>query len=834
MAGRWFRSPKPMEFKECLLDAPEGSHKLEAREAYEVWNIRGGFEKAWKLGLLQVAIRMPIMLIRDDIDFKLQHWIGLHLVIPIVLAIGVLCYNARKMSTNYLIGLQLFAYAVVQIASVAFCMTMKTEIMKHRSFLCVVMFSQICQTFHIYVSPRVYWMAVVPWNTLIFLGFHWLVGFTQPLMFHQAFAQAVLSGYMYYTNDVSKRELFDAKVSVEREKALQEQERRRADSLNSAFRGMLDSVFDASCVCDESGLICSSTPQMDQVLLGSGGAAGGQALSAMELTEFAAGALERRRALQFLADVAQGHHVARRMQLTVVRRDGSGAERPTELQVSGIAMPSSGAGDSARVFVGVQLCGDVAPYEVSDASTSGSGPNLSECQNQKAMSQEPSDELASASQADGDLPGKQSSFHWGTPDDLISLPSCLSAVGGRSRCSAPPILGLSGRAAAAAWRAVKAGQCGSGGADCLPPNAVVRVEGRSVPMPLDSVQVGQKVLCYDELSRGLKYAEVAEKEKHAAKLEDWVVVTLEDGTEMQMTADHPVFPQVTSAAGGSVEIGRTLRAGDLTAEHSLGVLRLVATKVKDVRPLADLKADGRQTEERISVSMHQPERHSLFVSGAADTSRSMAVASSSLAVGGEMESRRYLLKNTFLAEEETPRAQRRTSSAPPRLRRASRDAPTPLWLSDQRTSLASERASERSFRSRVSQASVCASSLVSVFSQESAGDRVVLIGSGVADRNQVGHHYDETVKVSEVIQAKRMGLSSVGGLGHGGKWCSPCLMQHWHQEGKGKSEEPCKYGMLCSRCHECHTDADIKELKQIRRRMARAAQAVPTYKIAGA
>lgn len=41
-----------------------------------------------------------------------------------------------------------------------------------------------------------------------------------------------------------------------------------AEAQRATFRGMLDTVFDASCVCSLDGGILSSTPQMDTVLLG--------------------------------------------------------------------------------------------------------------------------------------------------------------------------------------------------------------------------------------------------------------------------------------------------------------------------------------------------------------------------------------------------------------------------------------------------------------------------------------------------------------------------------------------------------------------------------------
>merc|ERR1711907_669137 len=97
-------------------------------------------------------------------------------------------------------------------------------------------------------------------------------------------------------------------------------------------------------------------------------------------------------------------------------------------------------------------------------------------------------------------------------------------------------------------------ECNSG--DCLPPHALVWAEGKSFPTKVCDVVAGERVLCHDELSGGIKYAEVVSASTAEAVASDWVVVTLEDGTALEMTTEHPVFPGLVGGDG----VGHAVRA----------------------------------------------------------------------------------------------------------------------------------------------------------------------------------------------------------------------------------------------------------------------------------
>merc|ERR1712151_1207826 len=81
------------------------------------------------------------------------------------------------------------------------------------------------------------------------------------------------------------------------------------------------------------------------------------------------------------------------------------------------------------------------------------------------------------------------------------------------------------------------------------------------------------------------------------------------------------------------------------------------------------------------------------------------------------------------------------------------------------------------------------------------------------------------LKLSLALAAKRQGLSSIGGLGHAAGSCCPCLMDSWHRSGKS-AREPCKWGLMCIRCHEDHDPREVAIFRRQRRREARRLRVV--------
>jgi hypothetical protein len=120
-------------------------------------------------------------------------------------------------------------------------------------------------------------------------------------------------------------------------------------------------------------------------------------------------------------------------------------------------------------------------------------------------------------------------------------------------------------------------ECGEGcDQDCLPADAVTWVLNQSLPRPLSSLVPGQQVLCYDQAGGGMRYVEVTSV-KQQDSVTEWVELRLEDGTELDMTADHPVHQL---DRGPTVE-PYAVRAAELQAGvDTVMVLKMVPIRVE--------------------------------------------------------------------------------------------------------------------------------------------------------------------------------------------------------------------------------------------------------------
>lgn len=81
----------------------------------------------------------------------------------------------------------------------------------------------------------------------------------------------------------------------------------------------------------------------------------------------------------------------------------------------------------------------------------------------------------------------------------------------------------------------------------------------------------------------------------------------------------------------------------------------------------------------------------------------------------------------------------------------------------------------------------------------------------------------DAVRLSSVLACKSQALASVGAQAHGAGRCVPCLMQvRWNTRRCGA---PCRFGILCNRCHEPHTMDELEraqaQMRKQRRRGSR-------------
>mmetsp|Transcript_61200 Transcript_61200/g.154505 ORF Transcript_61200/g.154505 Transcript_61200/m.154505 type:complete len:878 (+) Transcript_61200:69-2702(+) len=701
----------------------------------------------------------------------------------------------------------------------------------------------------IHVPRPLYLGLLVPLNACALFFHYRSMGSSTLAAFSQCALQALAVAAVWLARERAESELYHSSLASERDRLAGIGRRLWAEAQQASFQGMLDSVFDASCLCNGNGEIVSSTPQMDDLLLGSSRKSNTEnpgSLVGQRLQSFARGNAEEVRIESFISEAARSS-MARRIHLALQRREPSAAgatgehRRVLEVTASGIAAPAApesmvaaptlaATKAGALVYIGFTVApGTEMVIEDLGEESHLENPTLDDVK--KAVCSQPRSEIGAPETIAAPLPthaleGSSIAREDRTHDGGNSP---AAARDGRwqqapSLCSAPPILESASLPLPVVPLPVHCN--GPDGSDCLPATSAVRVEGRGAPLTADAVELGQRVLCYDHLSGGLKYVEVVEASVHHDNVEpDLVEVILEDGTEMQMTCDHPVFAQDVSLAGsrgGIPKSERPVRAVDLEPKkHQLLVLKVSPLAVRTVRRPPSLP-EGEVPPTVVSISVRQPQRHSLLVAPSIGDMelQSVAVASASLATAAEMLPHEVRLKNTFLelSEEfaEASDSEEVLENAEPtaplmfrRRYRRSRSEP-PLHLD-----LPCSKSSDRTTRSSVSTlVSSCggssAASYVSSKASAHSGESgtIVVVGKGIEDRRVRGWTCSASTRLSPVMRAKELGLKSLGSLGHEGGWCYPCLMECWHN-----SDRPCKFGIACSRCHEPHSRRQFKKAR---------------------
>jgi len=678
----------------------------------------------------------------------------------------------------------------------------------------------------LHVSRQLHFPIVLPLQVWAIWAYQEGLGHTLATRFLTAVSVACFAGYSYWRADNAAEELFCARRVCERASVASEAERRRGELWQNAFSGMLDSLFDARCVCRADTVLRSSSPHLDELL--------GQSLLGQSFLAVAADEVERGRARAFLADLVASQS-PQRIHLSLARRAADGRAAGTvDVVVSGIAVPDFAAQASDGVVLlvlGLQVVQAVEPLPLDAGEPASVWSAAQEAASVKAL----------APVAEG---GDEHGSSVGDGEESLAAPSWRSA---------PAVF------FPAPSRVASAGPCGGTGGDCLPDNATVWVEGQPLPAKAGDVASGQRVLCFDHLGGGLKYVDVEEAATHDASMSKWVEVALEDGTVVQTTVDHPVYlhRQAGAALGpGGSPSHLCVPAGELLPGlHSLEVFRLVPMPVREVR---HLEASAIATEpalpaSRVSLSVRQPERHSLFVAGAkvganfgVGGSAGVAVASACLAgvaVADDGRKRResasYHVSRTFVHVEDDDEEgsqgasgfrRRRSSSLTHRRAprstaggRYSRLLTTPV--ADGSSGNRPAEAEARGELSNVLASSVSGSSYNgSSAASFAAGDDSdsVAVGTALTQRSTVGSGAGtlcNSVVLSSMMRARQQGLTSIGALAHHDHQCFPCLIQSRHQHGNGL---PCKFGALCGRCHEDHGGKHHAILRSIKRSGHRA------------
>mmetsp|Transcript_27026 Transcript_27026/g.62436 ORF Transcript_27026/g.62436 Transcript_27026/m.62436 type:complete len:777 (-) Transcript_27026:191-2521(-) len=331
--------------------------------------------------------------------------------------------------------------------------------------------------------------------------------------------------------------------------------------------------------------------------------------------------------------------------------------------------------------------------------------------------------------------------------------------------------------------------------ECLPPDAVVWVEGQAMPRPTCTVCAGDRVLCYDSLSLVPKFVEVLACDTIVGEAA-WVVVKLADGTSVTLTADHPTQPQRPLE---DLPLSNHVPAVDLRAgSDRLMVLKIQPVAVKSVLPVQH-HTDGASVHRRVALTLQQPERHEVFVAPCGGVPgqdmATIAVGSADIAApprkGGAAGDKALgiTVKRTFIDVEDGSSSNGgRCSSCPPRL--GVRSAPTRPGVTWAPSTKDGTAAHPLVRLRRVGSES----DVTSISSRQSSAptdvDVLVAVTSGAG-----------AATVGEMLQVRRGGFPSRGSCGHELGTCQVCLFENRHQHGDGP---PCFKGALCDHCHLPH------------------------------
>jgi hypothetical protein len=334
------------------------------------------------------------------------------------------------------------------------------------------------------------------------------------------------------------------------------------------------------------------------------------------------------------------------------------------------------------------------------------------------------------------------------------------------------------------------------------------VEDCKLPQTLSSLQPDQRILCYDNLAKTLTYAPVVKVE--GSKNADWVQVTLEDGSVLNMTKDHPVAAQTARNLRNGALMSNQLciHAAELQPqENCLMMLKIVWTPISSVKHFTGPKGDSENTsasdldKEWITLTVKQPERHEIFVTqgdknGLAAMPTGFAVGSADrfTSCGGEQP-----IRNTFLHFH---------ADGPPELRRSKSDPclnTSAIAVNDAveaRTGRHAHRhpkGSQRSSSAGSKRSSHCSSNLTSTLSSpcsEGGGDSACVVKVGPPS----GEGRQEVASLSDILLSRNGGFPSIGSKHPPGQCQFPCAFHFTNVRHPDKLQ--CKAGVLCEFCHD--------------------------------
>jgi hypothetical protein len=337
--------------------------------------------------------------------------------------------------------------------------------------------------------------------------------------------------------------------------------------------------------------------------------------------------------------------------------------------------------------------------------------------------------------------------------------------------------------------------CMQGSGDCLPSHAMVWTESAKLPQLLRSLAPGERILCYDNLSKNLTYASIERLEESTNS--EWVKLSMEDGSMLEVTTDHPVSVQ---ADDGAIFNQSCMRAGELKAGRDrLLMLKMMWVPVADVRhvsagpgtngePADDFPSVENPQPSSITISVEQRERHEIFVT----TGDKNGKPGPPIAVGSSDRSMDFFgswrKKNTFVHFQ---------MGGNPVLKRSNSD---PGFTGSGSFSL---RQVEPPPLSSKGDTSTIVSTCTSTISKPSdSGDCVIKIGRAPYDDPISNAAY-----LSALARLKSKDIPSFGS-DHPSHMCrSPCSFQFAGLVNAGR--HTCTAGALCEYCHDSRHQSNM-------------------------
>lgn len=355
--------------------------------------------------------------------------------------------------------------------------------------------------------------------------------------------------------------------------------------------------------------------------------------------------------------------------------------------------------------------------------------------------------------------------------------------------------------------ALASSPCVQNGGDCLPAEGTVWVENCALPKAIRKLEPDDKILCYDNLTRGLVYTPVltASPASDAASNE-WVTVTLGCGAVLDLTADHPVAVQsaCSNTKGSSPLNRRCVRACDLQADRdSLMMLNICPREVArvehkskdefsgDALAVAD---DTTVPNKWMTVTVAQPQRHELLV---ASQSQSTCIAVSSCDRMPDSVTHIHV-KNTFIVgSTNDTRKLQRSSSAPSGLSRMDWPPLEPIVT----------------FTPTVTDASSTSGTSQSNSESHSLDHIIFKVGHSMpgeeANTCSIG-------RLSDMLNLKVLGVHSIGSLHARKNQCTPCSFYFTHIRNPTRRPS-CKASYMCEYCHDLsHFDNWRSKLRKCR------------------